>query len=107
MFKPWQAISFLIVFIVLVGGAFYWYYSMPNGASSADVNAQPVAQTTGDSSAATAPVNTAAASISASGSSDASFDADLSTVDTQLQSVNTDSAAVDQSFNDKPVAQTE
>lgn len=109
MFRPWQAVLFLIVFVALVGGAFYWYY-MPSGTNSADMNAQPTAQTTGDQATATtqqAPVDTVTASISASGSSDASLDTDLNAVDAQLKAVNADSAAVDQSLNDKPVAQTE
>ena len=45
--------------------------------------------------------------VSSSGSSDASLSADLSAIDTQLQSANNASASVDEGLNDKPVAQTE
>jgi hypothetical protein len=111
MFKPWQAISFLIAFVVLVGGAFYWYYSAPTGTESTNMNVQqPAAPATGDASASapsTNNTNTAVSNISASGNSDASLDTDLNTVDTQLQAVSHDSAAVDQSFNDKAIPQTE
>ena len=43
----------------------------------------------------------AAAAVSASGSSDTSLDADLNTIDTQLQAASQSSASVDSGLNDK------
>ena len=45
--------------------------------------------------------------ISTNIKSGTSLDQDLSSIDAQMNTVNTNSAQVDQSFSDKPVAQTE
>ena len=45
--------------------------------------------------------------ITASGSSDASLQADLQTLDAEVRSAENESVAVEESFSDKPVQQTE
>lgn len=96
MFKPWQVILFLLVVVLGVVGFIFWYYSAPG--MNIDPNLQPVT---------TATAETPAAPDSATLTTDAALDADLGMIDAQLQAVSDDSAAVDQSMNDKPVAQTE
>ena len=99
MFKPWQVILFLLVVVLGVVGFIFWYYSVPGPANNADTTVQ-LASTTPD---AMAP----APQQSTGPSTDAGLDADLNAVDTQMKVVDTNSAAVDQSLNDKPVTQTE
>ena len=50
---------------------------------------------------------TSGTQVSVKGSSDASLQADLGTIDGQLQAASNDSASVGESMNDKPVTQTE
>ena len=50
---------------------------------------------------------TPADAVSARDNSNTSLSADLNSIDAQLQTVDTNSASVDQSLNDKAVAQTE
>jgi len=50
---------------------------------------------------------TPADAINASGSSDASLQGDLNTLDIQVQSAQDANASVDQGFSDQPVKQTE
>lgn len=103
MFKPWQVIVFLLVVVLAVVGFIFWYYSAPStGATAADANTQPAAAAPTDANAG---AQTLAASAGVS--TDAALDADLNAVDAQLQTVNADSASVEQSLNDQPVTQTE
>ena len=88
------------VAVVLVLGGVWWY-----GQSGSGYNA-PVSdqsQSGGDNQAA-APSGNPSASLQ--GSSDASIDGDLSTYDSQMKGLTSDSASVDQSLNDQPVAQS-
>jgi len=102
MFKPWQVTLFLLVVALGVVGFIFWYYSAPStGITAEDANTQSAAAPT-DANA-----NAQTAAVSAGASTDAALDADLNAADAQLKTVNTDSASVDQSLNDKPVTQTE
>jgi cytoskeletal protein RodZ len=95
-------IIFLIVVLILLG--VWWMLagkSQPTPAQSAPVT-QNVTTTT---SAGQAP--SPATSVAGRDDSNTSLDQDLNSVDAQLKVVDTNSASVDQSLNDKPVAQTE
>ncbi len=99
MFKPWQVILFLLVVVLGVAGFIFWYYSVPNMMAKPDTNTEPVAA---------APVVEQAPKEPEIGpSTDEGLDADLASVDAQLKVVDTNSASVEQSLNDKPVTQTE
>ena len=91
---------FLVVVLIVLG---IWYLVTGKNQPAPPQNpatAQTAVTTTQTQS-------TPADSISKSGSSDASFSADLISIDAQLKVVDTNSTSVDQSLNDKPVAQTE
>ncbi|MBI5003937.1 hypothetical protein HZC00_02495 [Candidatus Kaiserbacteria bacterium] len=96
MFKPWQVILFLLVVVLGVVGFIFWYYT-PGMGSNANTNTEVAPVATDTQATVSAAVDT----------SNASLDADLSAVDNQIKVVGSDSASVDDSLNDKPVAQTE
>jgi hypothetical protein len=98
MFKPWQVILFLLVVVLGVVGFIFWYYSSPNMMAKPDTNTEPVAAV---------PTAPAPAEPEIGPSTDEGLDADLASVDAQLKVVDTNSASVEQSLNDKPVTQTE
>lgn len=92
---------FLVVVLILLG---VWWLSAGKNQPAPVENplvTQTVATTTQAQTA------TPADSVSARDNSNASLDQDLTSIDAQLQIVGTNSASVDQSLNDKPVAQTE
>lgn len=89
-----------IVIVVLIGGGIY-EWQLKSDASASDAQ-QASRQTVTQQEPNKAPTG-----ISASGSSDAALNADLNTLNTQVDSAQNDSASVDSSFNDAPVAQTE
>src|SRR5436309_210189 len=94
-------VKLVLVLAVVAAGVWGWmtFYPKPAQPSQQQVAVQPPAPPP------TPP--TPAESISASGSSDAALQGDLNTVDTQVQGAQDANASVDQSFNDKPVSQTE
>ena len=85
-----------VLVIALVIGGFWWVKR-----GSPKTAPAPAAQTT-----TTAPANNTG-SILTKESSNASLDQDLTIIDSQMKSLDTDSANVDQSLNDKPIPQTE
>jgi peptidoglycan hydrolase CwlO-like protein len=95
-------VKLVLILAVVAGGVWAWAVFMPKTAPA------PVAQ---QEQVQTPPVEqkpqTPADLISASGSSDASLQADLQSLDAQVESAQSESAGVDQSFNDQPVAQSE
>jgi cytoskeletal protein RodZ len=93
---------FLVVVLLLIG---IWYLV---AGKSQPAPAQNPVVTQSQTEAGQAPTTSAAgSSVSARDNSDASLSADLTSIDAQLKVVDTNSASVDQSLNDKPVAQTE
>ena len=98
MFKPWQVILFLLIVVLSVVGFIFWYYATPGmGTAPTTADAVPTQQV------APAPAAPDPATIT----TDAQIEADLSGIDTLIQAADDQAAAVDQSLNDKPVAQTE
>src|ERR1035437_4246475 len=94
-----KAILVFLVVVLIVLGIWYLVAGKNQPAPSQNpATAQTVVTTTQTQS-------TPADGISQSGSSDASFSVDLNSIDSQLQTVDTNSASVDQSLNDKAVAQ--
>ena len=79
-----------VVVVVLIAGAIWWASSMSNGYSPAP--ASP--------SASTNPTN-----VSDSASNNQSLSQEMTSVDTQLNGLSSDSAKIDQSLNDQPVSQ--
>jgi hypothetical protein len=93
-------VKLVLILAVAVGGVWVWTVFMPKQAQA------PVVQQEEVKPLEQKP-QTPAELISASGSADAALEADLRALDAQLESAQTESAAVEQSFSDKPVEQTE
>ena len=88
-------VKVVLVLAIVAGGVWAWYAWKPSGPMQGNTQVQQQSNA--------APQN----GISVSGSSDAALSADLMTIDSQVQAAQSDSAAADSSFNDKPVQQTE
>ena len=97
-----KAILIFLVLVLIVLGVWYLLAgkSQPAPVENPAVT-QAVTNTTQQSP------STPTDAVSARDDSNASLDADLNSIDAQLQTVDTNSASVDQSLNDKAVAQTE
>lgn len=91
-----KTLLWILVVLVIAGGAYYWYQ-----------NAHPVAPATPATSEATSTDNGAPASLLASGSdtSDAGLSQDLTGIDTQMSTLNADTASIDSGLNDQPIPQ--
>ncbi len=87
-----KAVLLLILVLAALG---IWYAAGPK--TNSPSMSMPVSEV---------PVGVAA-TVPAGNASDASLDADISSVDAGLSDVDTNSAAVDAGLNDKPVTQTE
>jgi predicted negative regulator of RcsB-dependent stress response len=92
-----KAIVWIIVILLIILGVWYFWssHNSPQTAPATSSTAQTSSQTTGSPQTLS------------SGESNADLNADLNAIDTQTNSANSDSASVDQSFNDQPVQQTE
>ena len=90
--------------LVVVGALFgFNYYVNSKNDTTIVANTENIDQTTETTTTQTSPTD----SISSSGTADESLDHDLASIDTQINAVNSSSAEVDSSLNDKPIAQTE
>lgn len=87
----------VIVVVVLVLLGWYWYAGMGNGAQNAGTPSA-TNTTNGTTGAQSLP--------SDSSSSDASLSQDTAAVGTQMSGLDSDSASMNQSFNDQPVSQS-
>jgi hypothetical protein len=92
-------IIFLVVVLVIAG---LWYVLAGKSQSVYPQNSA-VSQSVTTSTGQPRPSD----SVSTRDNSNASLDQDLSSVDAQLNAINSNSASVDQSLNDTPVSQTE
>ena len=92
-----KAIVWIVVILLVILGVWYFWSSQnsPQAAPATSSTSQTSGQTNGSSQALS------------SGNSNADLNADLNTIDSQTSAANSDSASVDQSFNDQPVQQTE
>ena len=89
----------LVVIVIVLGGGWYLYKNMgKTPASNAPAQTAPAST---DQAATTPPPSL----ITSTDTSDAGVAADLSTIDSQMNTVSQDSAAVDSSMSDKPVTQ--
>jgi len=96
-------VKLVLVLAVVAGGVWAWMTFHQSAPAQ-----QPVTQVTEPTTPPpTTPPPAPTDAVSASGSSNADLQSDLNTLDTQVQSAQDDSASVDNSFNDKPVQQTE
>ena len=87
MTKSSKIIIWAIVILVIVAGI-WWYFSRPSASPT-----QPI-QT-----------GSAGGTVTAGNNSNAALDQDLSTIDSQLNSLSADSASIDQGLNDQPITQ--
>lgn len=88
----------LVVAVVVIVGL-WWLMSRENAyAPTADTNAPSSPASGSGLGAGTAPT-------SAQNTSDAGLEQDMASIDAQLNTLGSDSAAIDQSMNDKPVEQ--
>ena len=92
-----KAILWILVALVVIGGAYYWY----QGRHSVVPVAPPVQTTT----TAQANVPTGPTLASGSDTSDAGLTQDLAGVDGQMSQMSADTAAIDQGLGDTPVTQ--
>ena len=95
-------VKLVLVLAVVAGGVWAWMTFMPSQPAPVAQEAQQETQQPVEQKP-----QTPADIISASGATDALLQSDLQTFDSQVQGAQDDSAAVDQSFNDKPIQQTE
>jgi hypothetical protein len=92
---------FLVIVLILLG---LWYVLSGKNQPTMSSKESELAATV----SSTAQVKPTPADVISQGdNSNTTLDQDLSNIDVQLKAVSTNSGAVDQSFNDKPVAQTE
>lgn len=98
-----KVIVWIIVVILVVLGLWYWW---DQSQSQTPSTAQTSAVIQASSTSAAGTLQSGSSAIS-SGSSNADLNTDLNTIDTQTSGANSDSASVDQSFNDQPVQQTQ
>jgi hypothetical protein len=93
-----KAVLWILVAIVVIGGAYYWYESTHPSVAPVAVGSQ-----TSTSTQASVPAGPTLAS--GSDTSDAALQQDLSGMDSQMSVMNSDTAAIDQGLNDTPVSQ--
>ena len=86
----------IIVIVVALGGV-YWWLTSQQGA---------LAPSTAPGGASTSQ-NGAAQPQLTSGNSNADLNQDLATIDAQMNGVSSDSASMNNSFNDQPVTQSQ
>jgi len=104
MLKTVQIILWIIVVAIIVGGIWWWMAPQSNVAmapSSANNTNMPANVTSTVNSS-----NTASTSYP-QGDSNQSINQDLTSVNSQLNGLSTDSASVTQSLNDQPIQQAE
>lgn len=94
-------VKLVLVLAVVAGGVWAWmtFHASPAQPVQQQVVVQPPAPPP--------PPPTPTETINASGSSDTALQGDLNVVDSQVQSAQDANASAEQSFTDKPVAQTE
>ena len=93
-----KAVLWIIVALLILAGVYYWYTH----------KAVAPATTTSAAAVTAAPASSAqrASSLpSGSDTSDAALAQDASSINAQMQSFNSDNAAIDSGMNDKPVSQ--
>lgn len=99
-----MALKWAIAIVVVAGGAWVLWWSGLLGGKQA-----PAAPATQTGAATQATSNTPPPTLNgmsqANDTSDAAVAQDTAAVDVQMQGLNSDSASVDSSLNDKPVAQ--
>lgn len=90
-----KTLLWILVVIVIAGGIYYWYQNAHSAPASP---ATSEATSTGDG---------APASLLASGSdtSDAGLSQDLAGIDTQMSTLDADTASIDSGLNDQPIPQ--
>lgn len=91
-----MSLALKIIVPLLLIGAIGWWFVANNSSQNSPANNQETSVTPPPP-----PGNTAAVT------SDAQLNADLNAVDSDMQAASNDSAAVDSSFNDTPINQTE
>jgi hypothetical protein len=74
---------------------------------NAPADTQPTAPATNNNATDNTDTNAATTATPASDTSDTAIDKDLSSVDSQVKGLSTDSASIDQGLNDQPIAQGE
>jgi uncharacterized membrane protein affecting hemolysin expression len=90
---PSFKVILFVVIIALIAGGVWWYSS---GQNQHDVYTSEQGDTGSSSQTA--------ATISATNTSNEALDQDVLTINAQLNNLSNDSASIDQSFNDKPIA---
>ena len=95
-----KAIVWIIIILLVILGVWY-FWSAQNSPLPASEQTSGISQTTSGESQGSSEQNIS------SGDSNADLTADLNAIDSQTNAANSDSASVDQSFNDQPVQQTE
>lgn len=96
-------IAWVLVIIIVAAGVWYFWSQSQNST----LQTSPASQTLPASSTTTSQNSIPQNQQLASGDSNADLDADLNTIDSQTSDANTDSASVNQSFNDQPVQQSQ
>jgi hypothetical protein len=99
-----KAIVAWIVVVIVVVFAAWFLWNLSQGQSPAPTTQPSATQT---SSGQVSGTQTAQPVVAASGASNANLNSDLNTIDSQTNAANSDSASVDQSFNDQPVQQSQ
>jgi FlaG/FlaF family flagellin (archaellin) len=95
-----RTVLWIVAILVVLAGIWY-FWSTHNSASM--VMTTPAS----DTSSATSDTNSTGQGSLSNGNSDQELNSDLTQIDTQTQTANTDSASVDQSFNDQPIQQAQ
>lgn len=104
MSKTGKILLGVVVALLVAGGVWWWFDTQYGGvptATAPNVNGTPAA---GTSSAAVSP---APSSSYPQGDSDQSIEQDMTSLNAQLNGLNSDNASVTQSMNDQPVPQAE
>ena len=99
-------VKVVLVLAVIAGGIWAYFTFMPKAAAPTE-NAQTQQNQTAQSDTGQPSGQSNTGGISAGASSDTALQGDLKTFDTQVDGAQSESAGVDQSFNDQTVQQTE
>jgi cytoskeletal protein RodZ len=106
MSKTAKIVLGIVIAVIVVGGIWWWIASQSAGPSTAMVPAATSNSATSTSSASSTVSSTSSSSYP-QGDSDQSIDQDMTSLNTQMNGMNSDNASVTQSMNDQPVQQAE
>jgi flagellar basal body-associated protein FliL len=103
-----KIVAGIIVLIIVVAGAFYWFMHSKSGTPSFTASSTSMTATTSNTASAQSGTIDAAGAAALPGGtsdSDAALQQDTAAIDAQMGGLNTDNTNTSASLNDQPISQ--